>query len=210
MRFTKPISDRQIDILPEHFVWWDQITPDDVERLKRAIDAASDEHQLQEFLENNPIFMIQHFSGGHGRWVIPQKRLGCDYVPDFVIGHRHSFGFEWQAVELESPKAKLFNRNGNYSSSLTHAIRQIMDWREWLTKNIDYASRSKDNNGLSLSDITGNVPGLIIIGRRAEIDSSIDGKRKQIKASMNIEIHTYDYLIDFSQGRVNALTHTIP
>ena len=34
-------------------------------------------------------------------------------------------------------------RNGDPSHALSHAMRQILDWRSWLTANIDYARRSE-------------------------------------------------------------------
>src|SRR6266851_10069983 len=93
---------RRNDPLKDFFVWWDEIHQDDVVRLREALDSASREEDIQQFLQDNPKFLIQHLGGGHGRWVIPKKRLG-EYVTDFMIGDKHSFGHEWQAVELESP-----------------------------------------------------------------------------------------------------------
>jgi hypothetical protein len=75
-----------------------------------------------------------------------------------MIGDKHSLGHEWQAVELESPLKPMFNNNGDASRYLVDAIRQIQDWRSWLTRNQDYAARARNESGLGLTDITGNVP----------------------------------------------------
>ena len=99
--------------IEEYFVWWDDITQDKVDGFRNKIDLATDEPEMQKFFEENPIYLIQHLGGGHGRWVIPQKRLGSEFTTDFVIGESHSFGYDWIAVELESPKAKMFNKNGD-------------------------------------------------------------------------------------------------
>jgi hypothetical protein len=48
---------------------------------------------LQRHLATNPLLLVQHLGGGGGRWMLSQKRLGSEYVPDFVIGERSSGGF---------------------------------------------------------------------------------------------------------------------
>jgi hypothetical protein len=35
---------------------------------------------MQSYLSAHPELLIQHLGGGHGRWVIPQKRLGAEYL----------------------------------------------------------------------------------------------------------------------------------
>ena len=118
---------RAEDPLRDFFTWWDSVDDKDVSRLQSALDAAEREEDVQQFLQTNPKHLIQHFGGGHGRWVIPKARLGAEHVTDFLIAEKHSFGFEWQAVELESPERRMFNKNGDPSQYLNHAIRQITD-----------------------------------------------------------------------------------
>jgi hypothetical protein len=198
---------RRNDPLNEFFVWWDEIHLDDVIRLREALDRASREEDVQQFLQNNPKFLIQHLGSGHGRWVIPKKRLGAEHVTDFVIGHKHSFGHEWQAVELESPLKPMFNKNGDDSRYLSHAVRQIQDWRAWLTRNQNYAARAKNENGLGLTDINDNVPGLILVSRRSGTSPNTKERRRQMDQDLNIRIHSYDYLLDALKGRLEALAN---
>ena len=169
------------------------------------MDQARKECDLQRYLEANPFLLIQHLGGGHGRWVIPQKRLGAEHVPDFIIGDRHSFGFEWQVVEIENPSAKVFTKSGDPSKTLSHAIRQITDWRSWLKLNQNYASRRREENGLGLVNIDSDVKGLIIIGRRDTIDPSTNERRRQLCSDLRIDIHSYDWLVGTLEGRVEAL-----
>ena len=194
------------DPLKDYFTWWDSISELDVDALKRAIDQASKEEDIQQFLQANPKYLIQHLGGGHGRWVIPKKRFGSEHITDFLIGESHSFGFDWQAVELESPLRKMFNKNGDPNQYLNHAIRQINDWRAWLNHNQNYASRSKDEGGLSLKDINQNIPGLILIGRRKDVDPETKDRRQQMSKSQNIRIHSYDFLVDSLEGRLNSFS----
>ena len=146
--------------------------------------------------------LVQHLGGGHGRWVIPQKRLGAEFVPDFVIGEMSSIGYEWQLVELESPEAPLFTRSGDPSKHLNHALRQIDDWRAWLEKNRDYAARPLDQGGLGLTDISSAASALILLGRRKSLSPKDNGRRRQMIARTGVQIHTYDYIADAIQGRI--------
>lgn len=196
---------RRNDPLRDFFVWWDRINPDDFESLKNAIDYAKREEDIQQFLQSHPKFLIQHLAGGHGRWVLPKQKLGAEHVTDFLIAHKHSFGYEWEAVELESPLRPMFNKNGDPSQYLNHAIRQILDWRAWLKSNQPYASRLKSEHGLGLTDIDSNVKGLILIDRRASINEETNSRRRQLVQEMNIEIHTYDYLLQALHGRLCSL-----
>lgn len=144
--------------------------------------------------------------GGHGRYVIPKPRLGADLIPDYLIAEMSSIGIEWHGVELESPLADYFTANGQAGNLLTHAIQQIVDWRAWLQSNIAYARTPTSNRGLGLIGITNDLPSTILIGRRtAEIPARFNDYRKQIKTSQNIEIHTYDWLVEQSQMRAQQL-----
>lgn len=196
------------DPLRDFFTWWDRVLPESLISLEAAINSAKREEDIQLFLQNNPALLIQHLGGGHGRWVIPKPRLGGEYVPDFLIAERHSFGYEWQAVELESPLKPMFTKKGDPSQYLNHAIRQITDWRAWLKSNQAYAARSRDEGGLGLTDIDTNVRGLIIIGRRSAVAKETMVRRRQMVQDLNIEIHSYDYLISSLAGRLQSLNIT--
>jgi hypothetical protein len=57
-------------------------------------------------------------------------RRGLERRKYLDVGEKSSLGYEW--IELESPILRMFNANGDPSKYLTHAIRQILDWRAWL------------------------------------------------------------------------------
>jgi len=183
------------DPLGEFLVWWLDLSKNHFRRFKKCLSVATREEELQEFLSANPMLLAVQLGGGHGRWVIPKKRLGSEHVPDFMIGERSSIGFEWHAAELESPKSKMFTKAGNPTKELTHAIRQIHDWRRWLQLNQNYASRPRNESGLGLTDITAELPGLILIGREADGDESSIGRRRQMANDLRIKIHSYDWLL---------------
>jgi hypothetical protein len=192
--------------LKEFFVDWFNCPPAYAKAFKRCLSKASTERELQKFLSAHPTLLALQLAGGHGRWVIPQKRLGNQYVTDFMIAEKSTVGFEWYAVELKSPKVKMFTKAGNPTHQLTHAIAQIQRCRNWLHQNQNYASRTE--NGLGLTDISAALPGLILIGRRADNDDSTNGLRRQMAYEHRIKIHSYDHLLD-SQGALSVLPKRI-
>jgi hypothetical protein len=173
--------------------------------LRECLQTATAERVVQSVLEEYPVLLARVLGGGHGRWVIPQKRLGAEKVPDFIVGEKSSLGYEWTLVELESPIVRMFNANGDPSKYLNHAIRQILDWRAWLKQNLNYAQRSRDAQGLGLHDIDPNSPGLILLGRR-EKNYTTRVRRRQYAYEHNIRIHSIDWLLDNGQVLIPADT----
>jgi hypothetical protein len=137
--------------------------------------------------------------------VIPQKRLGAEFIPDFVIGVRHSGGYRWMLVELESPAALMFRKDGDPSAALQHALRQLTDWRAWLMRNRDYAARSREDAGLGLTDVSPNSPGLVLVGRERDLDRANNPRRQRLEEDNQIKLHSYDWLVRQAHGRVKAL-----
>ena len=187
------------DPLGDFFVWWKEPALNYRNNFKKCLSRARNENDLQRYLSANPFVLACQLGGGHGRWAIPKKRMGAEYVPDFLVAEKSSMGFEWYAIELESPKAKMFTKAGNSSHTLTHAIRQIEDWRSWLQQNQNYAARPRREAGLGLTDITADLPGLILIGRQADNDESFNGRRRKMAYDLRIQIHSYDWLLGSGQ-----------
>ncbi len=185
------------DPLGDSFIEWDDVYNADVPDLEAALARATSERDMQAYLEDNPFLLIQHLGGGHGRYVLPQLRLGSERVADFVLCERDSLGFHWTLVEIESPHAPRGKATGEPTAELNHAINQIQDWRRWLTENVAYA-RSQ----LRLKDIDSTAAGLVIMGRRGD---GVDPRRlKQALAQNNIEVHSYDWLIDTLRSKLEG------
>jgi len=196
------------DPLGEFLVWWDDVTSAHVRRFAKRLENSRIERDMQGFLEREPMLLIQHLGGGHGRWVLPQKRLGDRYITDFVIGEKSSVGFEWTVVELESPSARMFKRNGEPTAALQHALQQVRDWRSWLGKNQSYAAKPRLEQGLGLTNIRSDLAGLIIIGRRSQTDPRTNDRRQQLMSETNCRIHSYDFLIEAAKGRVRDIQNS--
>lgn len=192
---------RNAQDLPEYYVFENKITFKKLDEFEQLLAQSTTERPIQKFLEKNPEILTQWAGGGHGRWLVPQKRLGAEHVTDFIIGERNSAGFTWTAVEIESPTARLFTKGGDPSAKLTHAMRQIFDWQAWLAKNIDYACRDRSEGGLGLRDIRSETPCIIIMGRRKDLSEQTKGLRQQLCLRSGISIMTYDRLIEFARRR---------
>ncbi len=190
--------------LAKFLTTWDDITQDDVDEFRAALLNAETEPPLTTFLAERPHLLVQSLGGGHGRWVIPEKRLGEKHRADFMIAEKSSIGFEWLAVECEGPQRSMFNKNDDINHWLNHAIEQINDWRDFIAANRDYVQKPRDRDGLGLVDIDSTVRGLVIIGRRPTPESTID-KRKRLAFQNNLTIHTWDWLVEQAQSRVDAL-----
>ena len=192
--------------LEQYHISWDSINREHIDRLHHVLEHAHNEEDMQRFLTESSIFLIKHLGGGHGRYVIPKPRLGSELVPDFLIAEMSSIGLEWHGVELESPLVDYFTSTGQASYRVTQAIQQVINWRSWLESNIAYARNRISENGLGLVGITSDLPATILIGRRKdEIPASFNAFRKQTKSQSNIEIHTYDWLIEQSEIRIRSL-----
>lgn len=164
------------------------------EAFREALDSATEEHPMQSILEKHPVLLAHMIDGNHGTWVRPQVQFGNHYMADFLLAGRTSAGLRWTLIELESPTKRLTNPgNGRASPTLRHAIDQIEDWRQWLTTNLDYARRPRDEGGLGLAGITADARGLIIIGREDPTDSASEIRDLQFR-NTRIEIRTYDWL----------------
>jgi hypothetical protein len=186
---------------PDSYAQWGRVLHSEVDEYLDLLKHAKTERQMLAFFYLHRHFLIEHLRGGHGRWVIPQQRLGSQHVTDFMIGAANSFGAEWVAVELESPRASVFTKAGNPTAILSHAIRQITDWRAWLTSNLAYAAKPPSEGGLGLEKIRPDVEGLILIGRRSRLGDSDNNLRSQMSHDLNIAIHTYDYIADVAREK---------
>lgn len=160
-----------------------------------TVSTAMNERPIQSFIASNPELLAQHLTGHLGRWVVPQQRLGAEHVVDFMIADQSSMGLHWIAVELESPRAKLFTKRGDPTACLSHAIRQLQDWRGWLSKNLAYARRKTSRGGLGLFGVRSRLAGIILIGRRSDLREQDEDLRNQMCEDLAILIHTYDWLI---------------
>lgn len=186
----------------ESFVKWREFSKLQVSQYQETLNSALVEMDMQRCLEANSNFLTQLVEPGKNLWVIPRKRLGAEYETDFLIAHNGTFGYSWHAVELERPQVSPCNKNGDLSASLNHAIGQIDDWRDWISRNRDYASRDAARGGLGLVDIDPELPGIVIMGRGEILNDAAINRLKRLEREKRIRVFTYDWLAKQAKEKV--------
>lgn len=152
------------------------------------------EEPLQRHLAAHPALLASLVVGGHRTWVIPKQRLGAQYVTDFLVMGLNSDGPHWVMVELEAARHDIHLPSGRLSASTRHAVDQIRDWRDWLTRNVAHAETEMGLIGLRPDD-----PGLVIIGR-ADPQADRNPARMTLRAESRIDVHSWDWLLRCAQN----------
>lgn len=177
----------------------DEVTDSQLLQLESVIDSAGDERPIQAFLQSNPALLGMLVQRSE-RYVLSQKRLGNQFIPDFIIGDVDSLGIHWSVVELEAPNVPMYQKDGKtFGAQSRKGVNQVNDWREWLVSNVAYARQSLSDNGLGLFDIRGDAPALVLVGRRSSLVTKSEAARLQLR-SRGIHVHTYDWLLDSIRG----------
>lgn len=169
-----------------------------VRELEDLLDGGDgSEGPLQKLIERHPQLLAGIVVGNNGTYVIPQKALGSEYRPDFLILGINSVGPQWLLVEIEASKHHLHNKNESLTSAVRHAVDQVESWRDWLSTNVMYAQQE-----LGLHGLTNRVPGLVIIGRA---DPAIvhDRQRSRVRDQGHIQIQSWDWILRQAQELAN-------
>jgi len=177
-----------------------KIPTEKVRYLDRIIKEADSEDPIHKFLEENPLFLTRKiWPGHHGLFCVSKPALSNELVPDFFMAGLNSAGMWWFGVELESPTKPMFNVSGAPSKELTHALRQVRDWRSWLRDNKDQANRVE--RGLGFFDIDRDLRCIILIGRRGNEplgEAELNIMRRDViqNDKYGLIIHHYEWLLE--------------
>lgn len=187
-------------------------------RLSRAL-AENSERTIHAFLkrEQRPLF-VAFAHGWHRVIALPEFSFGTQYRADFLVLSAHSGAWHAEFVELESPGARLYLRDGTESKLLRTALRQAKDWGIWLEQN-DTQFRRDMRRALEQAAVADpKVPTdpsnystdrlldprtvvwkhfSVVIGRRASL-SATDQERRAFEYRHGVQIVTYDRLIDIA------------
>ena len=162
----------------------------DITRLESLLADARDEMPLQGVLADCPALLRGVIPACADAWYFPKPPLGNQFLPDFLLCHRNSLGFNWTLVELESPTAPILTRAGVIAAKLNDAQRQVRDWRIWLRANIAYAQGE-----LGLTEIDAECSSVIIIGRRHAMGPGNARKYRELSDARD-RVMTYDRLVE--------------
>ncbi len=165
------------------------------------------EEELQRVLTKHPQLLTSVLHGADG--IIPKLRLGAEYVTDFVAWSERQTGVYWQFIEIEPSHFKLFNKAGDPTKELTHAVGQVQSWRRWASDNRSYCQSILKN---VFKDIHPEFPDwyldrefriddlkcTVIIGRKDTLSTDNLDRLHQMNVDTNgrIEVMTYDRIVD--------------
>lgn len=137
------------------------------------------EEELQLFLKTHPF--VLHPAAD----TIPKKKLGEDFITDFVLVAPSSQGPNYILVELEHAAHPVLTKDHTLAKPVNHALKQTRDWDVWLEDNKAY--------------LQGKLPGfetptyIVVIGRGHELDET---QKKYLRSYnrewKNTELLTYD------------------
>lgn len=163
---------------------------DAIRELEDLLESGEpNEAPFQKLVERHMELLALLVTGNWITYVLPQQRLGAEYVTDFLVLGVNSLGPQWVAVELEAPRHEILTQAGDLRAAVQHAVTQIQDWRDWLTDNVSYAQSE-----LGLHGITNKVQGLVIIGRE-DPQNDRQPARSRVSEQQNIQIHSWDWLL---------------
>ena len=170
----------------------------------------SKEEILQQYLEQHKKILIAAF--GQPEWVynfvLPKFKFGSDYISDFVVFTGQSYSYWIKLIELEPSTSQVFTKQGDYAQRLNHAIKQVDEWSDWIKRNEPYfrdclqKALQKEYPSFSETlDYTRRfiVSSKIVIGRRATLSVDDNKRRAQEYEKSNLDIITYDLLVDIEQ-----------
>ncbi len=176
-------------------------TPEAIRALEELLESGERrEEPLQVVLTQYPELLASTVVGGWKTFVIPKPRLGAEHVPDFLILGINSVGPQWLTVEIEGARHKILTKKGKLAQQTRHAIEQVEDWREWLTRNVSYTQIEKGYHGL-----TTRAPGLVIIGRD-DPSAERQASRARTEEQARIAVHSWDWLL---RGARNLSDHAL-
>jgi len=179
---------------------------DTLSKFRDLLDTSCDEASVHRFMEANPILVTLGVVPEGP--VISQLGLGTEFRVDFAfIYGRANAGDFIHFVEIERPDLLLFNADDSFSRHYNQAVQQLLDWREWWTRNSTYLVRRLellfDNGRFSHA-----IPTFTLIaGRRSQITSAVRKQRFVAKANSfvrDFDLMTYDDLIDRCARNSNA------
>jgi hypothetical protein len=109
--------------------------------LEEALQSDREE-KIHNFLAKHPQILQQIFGPG---LVESKFHLADAYVTDFLSidgTPSNSPKVPVYFIEIERPNLPLFTKSGDPSSYLTHALRQVQNWKQWISENRNYIAVS--------------------------------------------------------------------
>jgi hypothetical protein len=165
---------------------------------KKYVDLISrtrvSEETIHQFLVDYPVFVP--IWDPYQNTLFSKLSLGSQDCTDFAHIREDTPGARWHFIEIEKPQDRLFTKGGNPSAALTHAMRQLQDWKTWYLEERDYISRQFPYGDLMRKlGLCSNPELRLVMGRRATIGGD-ERKLMDRLRDTGIWIMTFDRLVD--------------
>lgn len=179
--------------------------------LRTVLAANESEESIQKCIERYP--RIWRFISQTNPQIVPKMKLGEVYVTDFLIFGSALYSQTQMPtatfVEIERPGYRLFTRSGDESAELRHGLRQLRDWKYWVSEHKQYLrDRLVERIGLDWKrwghEGPCGVPPygfseqyLLVIGRREAMSAEERLRLQRLnEESWDYKIVTFDMLCD--------------
>lgn len=191
------------------------------DQLQNALEESDGERSAAAFLKANPEIVRRCFYSvrGHCDYVLGEFPLGSQYKVDLTAITGASGSWESTFIELEPVRDKLVLKDGGYSERIRGAIKQIAEWREFISQrpndfrtDLSRWARERDLlrrgelddsdpctlSGHRLSDVESYMTERfwIVSGRRSEITKKARGILNRMTRESNIFFASYDSFVD--------------
>ena len=191
--------------------------------LLKSLTETDGERSAAGFLARNPILLRWAFgsTGGHSSYVLHEFPIGINFKADFVVLSSWSGAWEVVFVELEPVSERLVTKQGNPSRRLAGAIKQIVDWDNYVVRNRatiqqDLADRCMKRDLLKwsphgsdpinyssnrLRDVRTNVHFKygIAAGRRSKITAEARSQADRFANRLDLTLRSYDVFVDIAK-----------
>ncbi len=111
----------------------------DLKKVEHDLEKAfknNSEVQLLDILKKNSFLFYHLYSRKKGiQPNFAELSFADEMRCDFAWLNDNSDGPEWVLIEIEKPKMRLFNKNGDPSAELNHAIEQVKSWDRYFKDN---------------------------------------------------------------------------
>jgi|SRR5665213_1089926 len=194
--------------------------------LTQLLDTAKGEREIHAYLKKNDHLILQAFNRAwNTHHVISEFKVGTDFRSDFLILSAHSGAWLATFIELESHRARLYNRVGIPTRPLNIAKRQLAEWRDYAAKFPDvlrhqFAEQLRSRSECSWCSVAGKFGSgaeeiasketyveyhfHIVIGRSTTLTEE-ERRYRQLDTSWGgSEIATYDRFLAFARRNDTA------
>jgi len=176
----------------------------DVEKVKAQLDSAfnnDSEVELLKILKCNSFLFSRIYTRNFGiQPNFAEVPFGTQYRCDFCWLNDNSDGPEWVLVEIEKPNMRLFNRSGDPSAELHHAIEQVKSWERYFQRYPAEKAR--------IFGVVARFRYVLVAGRRNDWQSKEAAIwRSHHNETSKIEIHSTDVLYDAVEHYTQSEEH---